>query len=68
MVIVDAYTHNAYYAYTTLYEHWIANIGLQEILVTDKGTEFINNEKITLCIYTTLNTNHEHLKPHGLMV
>ena len=51
MVIVDAFKHyvalnlvphcNAYYAYTTLYEHWIAKIGLPEILVTDNGTEFI---------------------------
>ena len=59
MVIVDAVTHyvvlnpvphcNAYYAYTTLYEHWIAKLGLREILVTDNGTEFINNEIITLC-------------------
>ena len=59
MVIVDAITHyvalnpvphcNAYYAYTTLYEHWIAKFGLPEILVTDNGTEFINNEIITLC-------------------
>ena len=58
MVIVDAFTHyvalnpvphcNAYYAYTTLYEHWIAKFGLPEILVTDNGTEFINNEIITL--------------------
>ena len=40
---------NAYYAYTTLYEHWIAKFGLPEILVTDNGTEFINNEIITLC-------------------
>ena len=57
MVIVDAFTHyvalnpvphcNAYYAYTTLYEHWIAKFGLPEILVTDNGTEFINNEIIT---------------------
>ena len=41
MVIVDAFTHyvalnpvphcNAYYAYTTLYEHWIAKFGLLEI-------------------------------------
>ena len=55
----DAFTHyvalntvphcNAYYAYTTLYEHWIAKFGLPEILVTDNGTEFINNEIITLC-------------------
>ena len=59
MVIVDAFTHyvalnpvphcNAYYAYTTLYEHWIVKFGLPEILVTDNGTEFINNEIITLC-------------------
>ena len=43
MVIVDAFTHyvalnpvphcNAYYAYTTFYEHWIAKFGLPEILV-----------------------------------
>ena len=59
VVFVDAFTHyvalnpvphcNAYYAYTTLYEHWIAEFGLPEILVTDNGTEFINNEIITLC-------------------
>ena len=59
MVIVDAFTHyvalnpvphcNAYYAYTTPYEHWIAKFGLPEILVTDNGTEFKNNEIITLC-------------------
>ena len=30
---------NDYYAYTTLYEHWIAKLGLPEILVTDNGTE-----------------------------
>ena len=69
MVIVDAFTHyvalnpvphcNAYYAYTTLYEHWIAKFGLPEILVTDNGTEFINNEIITFChLY---NIKH---KPH----
>ena len=57
MVIVDAFTHyvalcthyNAYYAYTTLYEHWIAKFFLSEILVTDNGTEFINNEITTNC-------------------
>ena len=59
MVIFDAFTHyvalnpvphcNAYYAYTTFYKHWIAKFGLPEILVTDKSTEFINNEFITLC-------------------
>ena len=59
MVIVDAFTHylalkpgphcNSYYAYTTLYEHWIAKFGQPKKLVTDNGTEFINNEIITLC-------------------
>ena len=59
MVIVGAFTDyvaldpvphcNAYYAFTTLYEHWIAKFGLLETLVTDNGTEFINNEIITLC-------------------
>ena len=59
MVKIDLFTRyvafnpvpqcNAYYAYTTLYDHWIAKFGLPEILVTDNGTEFINNEIITLC-------------------
>ena len=59
MVIVDAFTHyvalipvphcNAYYAYTTLYEHWIAKFGTTRNFSTDNGTEFINNEIITLC-------------------
>ena len=59
MVIVNAFTYyvalnpvthcNACYAYTKLYEHWIAKFGLPEILVTDNGTEFMNKEIITLC-------------------
>ena len=46
MAIVDAFTHqvalnpvphcNAYYAYTTIYEHWIAKFGLPETLVTSQ--------------------------------
>ena len=59
MVIVDAFIHyvalnqvphcKACYAYTTLYEHWIAKFNLPEIFVTDNSTEFINNEIVTLC-------------------
>ena len=59
MVIIDAFKNyvalnpvphcNAPYEYTTLYEHWTAKLGLPEILVTDNGTDFINNEIITLC-------------------
>ena len=73
MVIVHAFTHyvalnpvshcNAYYAYTTLYEHWITKFGLPEILVTDNGTEFINNEVITLChLY---NVKHKPRTSHA---
>ena len=59
MVIVDAFKlcvalkpvpiFNAYYAYNTLYEHRIANLGLLETFDTDNGTEIINIEIITLC-------------------
>ena len=31
------------------HEHWIAKLGLPEILVTDNCTDFMNNEIITLC-------------------
>ena len=73
MKIVDAFTYyvalnpiphcNAYYAYTTLYEHWIAKFGLPEILVTDIGTEFINNEIITLC--QLYNIKHKQRTSHA---
>ena len=33
----------------TVCEHWIAKFGLTEILVTDNGTIFRNNEITTLC-------------------
>ena len=60
MVIVDAFTHyvalnpvphcNAYYAYTTLYEQWIAKFGLPKILEEQiKEQNFFNNEIITPC-------------------
>ena len=59
MVILETFTHyaslnpvphcNAYYAYTTFSEHCIAKFGLPEILVTDNGTEFINNDITKLC-------------------
>ena len=65
MVIFYAFTHylalnpvhhsNAYCAYTTLYEHWIAKFGLFEILITDNGAEFINNEIISLCHLYSFN-------------
>ena len=37
---------NAYYAYTSLHEHWVSKLGLSETFVTDNGTEFIKNESI----------------------
>ena len=74
MVIDGAFTHyvalnpvphcNALYANTTHYEHWIAKFGLPEILVTDNGTEFINNEIIKLChLY---NIKHKPRTSHAL--
>ena len=73
MVLFYAFTHyaalntvphsNAYYIYTTLYDHWIAKFGLPEILVTDNGTEFINNEIITLC--RLYNTNYKPRTSHA---
>ena len=73
MVIVDTFTHyvalntvphcNAYYAYTTHCEHWIAKFGLTEILVTDNGTQFINNEIITLC--HLFNIKHKPRTSHA---
>ena len=73
MVLVDAFTHyialnqvphcNAYYAYTTVYEHWIEKFGLPEIFVTENGTEFINNEIITLC--HLCNIKHKPFTSHA---
>ena len=73
MVIIVAFTHyvalnpvpyfNAYCACTTLYEHWIAKFGLPEILVTDNGSEFINNEIITLCLL--YNIKHKPRTSHA---
>ena len=64
MVLLDAFTHyvvvnpqphcNAFYAYTTLYEQWIAKFGLTEILFPDNGTEIINNEIITFCHFYSI--------------
>ena len=48
VALTPVITGNAYFACTKLHEPWIAKFGLPEILVTDNGTEFINNELITL--------------------
>ena len=73
MLIVDAFTQyvalnpvphaKAYYAYTLLYEHWIAKFGLPETLVTDNGTEFINNEILPLCY--PYNIKHKPRTSHA---
>ena len=77
MIFFDIFTHyvafnpvphcNAYYSYTTLYEHWIAKFGFPELLVTDNGIEFINNEMINYATYIILNINHVHLMHLGQM-
>ena len=73
MVNVDAFTRyvalkpvphcNDYHAYTTLYEHPIAKFGLPQILVTDNGTDFNNNEIIPLCHF--YNIKHKPRTSHA---
>ena len=67
IVIADAFTHyvalnpvphcNAYYAYTTLNEHWIAKFGLPEILVTDNGTKL---QQVKTDIHQSQINNIQH--------
>ena len=73
MVIGDAFTHYVAlnpvphcitsYAYTTLFEHWIAKFELPEKFITDNGTEFIKNEIINLC--NLFNIRHKPRTPHA---
>ena len=75
MVIVDAFTHyvalnpvppcNAYYANTTLYEHWIAKFGLPEILVTDNVQNSLTMKLSHYVTYIISNINHVHLMHLG---
>ena len=58
-IIVDAFTHyvvlhpspnnDAANALTVLFDHWIANFGLPEILVTDNGNEYISGDFVHFC-------------------
>ena len=58
-IIVDAFSHyvtimcapknNAYYTFTTLFEHWFIKFGLPESLRSDNGSEYINTELTHLC-------------------
>ena len=58
-VIVDAFTHyvllhpspknDAAHALTVLFDHWIVKFGIPDILLTDKGNEYINGEFSHFC-------------------
>ena len=58
-VIVDAFAHyvitnpapkiNSKYAIQTLLHHWIVKFGPPKILVTDQGTEYINQDMTHFC-------------------
>ena len=71
MVIVDAFTHyvalnpephcNAFCAYTTIYEHWLAKFGLPEILVTDNALNSLTTKLSRYVTYLISNKNHVHL-------
>ena len=65
-VIVDAFSHfvvkfpikskNAKTAVKTLLHHWITNFGSPIYLVTDRGSEYVNNEMARLC--TLMGSRH----------
>ena len=68
MVVVAEFTHyvalnpaphyNTYYAYATLYEHWIAKIGPPENFAIENGTELINNEIVSHFIILNIDIDH----------
>ena len=72
-VIVEAFTHfvvlypspknDASNAHNVLFDHWIAKFGILDILVTDKGNEYINGEFAYFC--RTYNVQFEPRTPYA---
>ena len=49
VTIMCAPKNNAYYAFTTLSEHWFMKFGLPEEIRSDNGSKYINTELTHLC-------------------
>ena len=72
-VIVDAFTHyvvlhpshkkDATNALTVLFDHWIAELGIPDNLITDDGNEYINGEFTHLC--RTYNVQFKPSTPYA---
>ena len=72
-VIVDAFTNyvaihpspkkDATNALTVLFDHWIDKFGIQDILVTDNGNEYINGELTHFC--RTYNVQFKSRTPYA---
>ena len=72
-VIIDAFSHfvvtnpapniNSKYAIQTLLHHWITKFGPPQYLVTDRGTEYINQDMAHLC--SLFHINHSPRTPYS---
>ena len=51
------------YAIQTLFHHWINKFGPPQYLVTDRGTECINQDRVHLC--SLFKTNHSPRTPYS---
>ena len=71
-VVIDAFSHfvvtnpaphiTSEYANQTLLHHWITKIGPPQYLVTDRGTEYINEDMAHLC--SLFHINHSPRTPY----
>ena len=76
-VIVDAFTHyvvlhpspknDTKNALTVLFDHWIVQFEIPDILVTDNGNTITGNSHI-FAVNIMYNLNHECHTHHGQMV
>ena len=75
-VFVDAFSHfvtvpiksnNAKPAVKTLLHHWIVKFGPPIYLVTDRGSEYINNDMAHICTLIGIRHSLEHLSRLGKM-
>ena len=72
-VIIDAFSHfvvtnpaphiTSKYAIQTLLHHWITKFGPPQYLVTDRGTEYTNQDMAHLC--SLFHINHSHRTPYS---
>ena len=72
-VIIEAFSHfvvtnpapniNSKYAIQTLLHHWITKFGPPQYLVTDRGTEYINQDMAHLC--SLFHINHSPRTPYS---